>query len=231
MFFEDDEKILIFDEIAECFYNRNFGQLSKTDMELLMFHFYIEKLIKDNSIDDGVIDYKKCSDYLISQELGITQQRVRNLKIKNQLRFPHPFDWKKSLAGIMNNARYDERSGKVQMYIPDPNLFLEIQNFLEESGAFIETQLNKNMLQIRAEYFIDLSLSLEDDGSRKKIIKALKQEFEKSNKNNLAFDEKNIGRSLITAAVDLSSIVTTIAPYFSKTNFIALALSKILLNF
>lgn len=44
--------------------------------------------------------------------------------------------------------------------IPDPNLFYEIQNFLEEQGAYIDKQLNSKLLVIREEYFADLLLPL-----------------------------------------------------------------------
>ena len=83
--FTEKEKCEMFDKIAEKFYNSNFGQTSKADFELLMFNFYIRKIISDNMNSDGTIDYNKCSDYKISKGLGITQQKVRNLKVKNQL--------------------------------------------------------------------------------------------------------------------------------------------------
>ena len=172
--FTNEEKVELFDEIANHFYNSNFGLMSKSDMELLMFHIYIEQIIKQNMNEDGTIDYRNCSDYKISQELGITQQRVRNLKVKNQLRNPIKFDWQRALAGITANARYDKNTGKILMNIPDPNLYIEIQNFLEDQGGYVETQLNSKILQIRAEYYIELVISLEPEESRTKIIKALK---------------------------------------------------------
>ena len=44
--FTDDEKISMFDRIANEFYKSNFGSLSKSEMELIMFDFYIKKMIK-----------------------------------------------------------------------------------------------------------------------------------------------------------------------------------------
>ena len=49
--FNDEEKIELFDEIASQFYNSNFGQLSKRDMELMMFNIYIKKMILERVID------------------------------------------------------------------------------------------------------------------------------------------------------------------------------------
>ena len=184
--FNDEEKIELFDEIISHFYNSNFGQLSKSDIELMMFNIYIKKLISGNLNYDGTIDYKKCSDYKISQDLGITQQKVRNLKVKNQLINPIDYDWKAAFAKLTENARYDKTTGKIVINIPDPNLFIEIQNFIEDQGAYVEKQLNSKILQLRVEYYIDLIVALEPDASRKKIIKELKKIFKEEGKEVLS---------------------------------------------
>ena len=226
--FTPDEKAALFDEIASHFYESNFGQMSKSDIELLMFHFYIEKLIRTNQNSDGTIDYRKCSDYRISQELGITQQRVRNLKVKNQLKNPIEYDWKAALAKLTENARYDKTTGKVTMNIPDPNLYLEIQNFIEEQGAYVEKQLNSKILQLRAEYYIDLVIALEPDESRKKIIKSLKKQFKEAGKEDTEFDENNIGKSLIDATVNVTSIAANLSTIITPQNVVGVALLKLL---
>lgn len=226
--FEPEEKIRLFDEIADCFYNANFGQLSKSDMELMMFRFYIEKMISGNKNADGTIDYRKCSDYKISKDLGITQQRVRNLKVKNQLTHPIDYDWKLAFAKLTENARYDQNTGKVILSIPDPNLALEIQNFIEDSGAYVEKQLNAKLLQIRAEYYIDLVVALEPDQARKKIVKALKKQFAESGKDDALLDERNIGKSLLEGAVEITSIVANISSIISPTNQLWSALCSLL---
>lgn len=81
-FFTPEEKVRYFDEIASHFYVRNFGSISKSNMELLMFKFYLEKLIDSSQRKDGIADYNLCLDYRISTDLGITLQRVHNLKTK-----------------------------------------------------------------------------------------------------------------------------------------------------
>ena len=216
--FDDKEKIAMFDEIAKHFYNANFGQTSKSDFELIMFNFYLKKLVLSNQNIDGTIDYNKCSDYKISKDLGITQQRVRNLKVKNQLVNPIPFDWKKALAKLTENARYDKDTRKIILNIPDPNLYLEIQNFIEENGAYIEKQLNSKILQIRAEYYLDLIIHLESEESQKAIIKKLKSFFKSKEKENTVFDEKEIGKSLMNTTQNLKSIIESIKEIFSPEN-------------
>lgn len=90
----------------------------------------------------------------------------------------------------MKNARYDEKTQRISLNIPDPNLFLEIQNYLEEKGAFIDIQLNRKILQMRAEYFVELSLLLENEENRKEVIKKIRKTLKASEKGNAVFYEK-----------------------------------------
>lgn len=225
--FSDEEKIRNFDEIVSHFYNTNFGQMSKTDMELMMFHFYLEKVIYDNKNVDNTIDYSKCSDYKISKELGITQQKVRNLKVKSQLIYPIEFDWKKSLSALIGNARFDKEKKKIILNIPDPNLYYEIREYIEEKGAYVETQLNSKILQIRIEYFIELMLSFENAESKKEIIKYLKKKVKENDKAEDIFDEKEIAKSLIKCGIELISTLNNITSMLSDSNPIGIALKKI----
>lgn len=228
--FSDEEKAERFDRIASLFYNANFGQASKADIELLMFDIYIKKIISDNENDDGTIDYRKCSDYKISKDLGITQQRVRNLKVKNQLVHPIEFDWKAALATLTCNARYDSNTKKITINIPDPNLFYEIQNFIEEQGAYVEMQLNSKILQIRVEYYIELILAIEPENTRKEVIKLIKSQLKGKNKNELKFDEKDIGRTLINLGIDALSIAESLSDMNSPGAIIWKALKVCLSN-
>lgn len=226
--FNDEEKIELFDEIVSHFYNSNFGQLSKSDMELMMFNIYIKKMISENRNSDGTIDYRCCSDYKISQDLGITQQKVRNLKVKNQLINPIDYDWKAALARLTENARYDKNSGKIVINIPDPNLFIEIQNFIEDQGAYVEKQLNSKILQLRVEYYIDLIVSLEPDVTRKKIIVELKKQIKAEGKDDKLFDDNNIGKSLLETTANITTVAANISSLVSPENLIGVALMKLL---
>ena len=218
------EKAKMFDEITEHYYNRNFGSFSKSDMDLLMFKFFLEKGIGNNVNGDNLLDYNSVSDYEISKKLGITQQRVRTLKIKKQLIYPTEYDWQKSLATLLKNARFDKESQKVILSIPDPNLLIEIQNYVEKHGGYVATQFNRKLLQIRIEYFIELAVLVhENEHTKKEIIKLLKKHIKDSNKNETVFDENNIGKSLLDAGVNITSIVANITTILGADNPIAKA--------
>lgn len=227
--FSIDEKVKAFDDISMLFYNSNFGSASKAEIELLMFHIYLEKLINKLKDKDGLINYKECSDYKISNDLGITQQQVKSLKIKKQLRYPtNDFEWKRSLASLTKYARYDQASHKIEIGIPDPNLYIEIKNYIEEMGGFIDIQLNSKLLKMRAEYYIDLIVSLEDEASRKEIIKELKKQIKKSGKDESQFDEKHIGKSLLETTVNITTIAANISGIISAENLLGKAFVSLL---
>lgn len=170
-----------FDEIAKLFYYRNFSTVSKSEIDLIMFHFYMKALLTKYADENGVLDYDTCSDYEISKQLGITQERVRNLKIKSQARYPEPFDWKKSFQSLEDKIRYDEQKKRIIIPISDPNLYIEIKNYIEENGGYVEVQRSGNYLQIRPEYYLFLLFDSSDEQDRKKILKEVTKKLNKRN--------------------------------------------------
>lgn len=177
--FVDEAKIVAFDKIAEKFYYGNFGSTSKTDVETLMFSLYIEQILEKEK--DNMVAY---SDYSLSKALGITQSKISNLKVRKELQYPYEkFDWKKSFERISENFVYED--GKIKIYIPDKNLYLELKNAIETSGGYVEVQLTNNLLQVRLPYFIDLLVAISDDQDRKKVRKALSKRLGECNNEEL----------------------------------------------
>ena len=46
--FTPEEKAVAFEEISSCYFQRNFGTMSKSDFETLMFSIYIGHCISKN---------------------------------------------------------------------------------------------------------------------------------------------------------------------------------------
>ena len=188
----EPEKAELFDEIAALFYKQNFGMASKSEIELLMFHIYLEKMIQQNINADGTLDYNQCSDYRISRELGITPQRVNNLKLRSHMVHPIEFEWEKSFATLIEHAYYDKERQTVIVSIPDPTLMMKIQEEIELKGGFYEKQLNSKLLQMKACYFVQLMAVVEPEATKGELIKAMKQSFKKQAK-----EERPFGRSSV----------------------------------
>lgn len=227
LFTTDKDKADCFDELCKRFYEHNFGQVSKTDIELLMFHFYITKLnamAKNGNAQN--------TDYAVSKELGISQQKVRNLKTKEFLVYPQKsgWDWKEDFSKLISHATLDEERKMIQMSIEDPNLFNELKNHIEEQGSYVDIQLNSKLFKVRVDQFLDLALSVEDDAKKKEIREGLKKQFDKDKKGNEAFDEKHPFKAIINVAEAAGSIAGLLKPwinFFSPGNDLAQFLTNL----
>jgi len=172
----DKEKAGMFDEIAKNFYASNFGMFSKSQLDLLMFSLFIDKLI------DKEMDF---DDYTMSKLLGILQSSVRSLKKKKQLIYPRDYKWYDSFLKDNQHTTFDGE--KIVICISDPNVYIELQHAIEELGGYTEVQLNPKLLKIPPGYFIELLLRIhaedkklsEDDirELRKALIKQLNERF------------------------------------------------------
>lgn len=198
LFKTDKDKAAAFDMIAEQYYMCNFGAMSKADFDVLMFSIYLDRIL-----DTSESDISSYSDYRLSKLLGITQSRISSLKVKKELKYPYDgFDWKQSFLRLSENARYE--NGKIKINIPDKNLYIEIKNFIESNGGFVETQLSPSLLQISPEYYLDLMYEMVDDADKPKIRKAMEYELNKWKVDTSDFGEhqKTFGTLLKESMVD-----------------------------
>jgi hypothetical protein len=204
LFPDNASKAAAFDEIAEKFYAANFGTMSKTDFETLMFSIYIERILKT-----GEYEFSQYTDYQLSKQLGISQNKVSNLKVRKQLQYPYDFEWRKSFAEITKNARYEDK--KIKIYIPDINLYYEVKNAIEESGGYVDVTLNKTLLQISPEYFFDLLLAISEDvdkdGLRESIRKNLQETCQKNNIDIDFLDDEPFGKKLKDCGIEVIAAV------------------------
>lgn len=192
LFPTESVKAAAFDKIAELFYNCNFGSTTKADIETLMFSIYIERILDEN----GAENFNAYSDYTLSKALCITQSRVSNLKVRKELIYPYKgFDWKKSFELLSKNATFEE--GKIKLYIPDKNLFLEIKNVIEEAGGFVEIQLTHNLLQVKLPYFLDLILAIDGNASRAELIERIKTKTKENGKDVRIMEREPLGKELL----------------------------------
>ena len=181
--FSEKEKAKAFDQIAKAYYFKNFGTMQKSDLDVLMFSIYIEQILSKSESD-----FDSYSDYTLSKELGITQTRVNILKQKKELKYPKKgFDWRESFKKFVDKAIYD--NNKIQIYVPDPNVYLEIKNVIEKGGGIVDVKRNKNVLQISPVDFIQLVVDMSDEGDEKKIQKECIEHFREDAKEKRKIED------------------------------------------
>ncbi len=200
--FDEKSKIEAFDKIAEHFYLANFGTCRKTDMDVLMFSFYIEALIKKG---------KPFDDYTLSRQLGILQPTIRQLKLKKQLYYPVDYSWKEAFKKYAARVRW-EKENNVIISIPDPNVMVELEHFIEEQGGYIDYQLNRKILKLPFGYYIQLLMYVEDiseeDSKKfeKELIKAIKADHRIEEKRRRKI-EQDWKKELTKAGLSLATNV------------------------
>ena len=122
--FDTKDKIAAFDMIANKFFEHNFGQMSKSDIEVMMFSIYIEQCL------DKKMPY---DDYTLAVKLGIPESRVRTLKVKKELQYPYKnFRWKEAFQECIRYAKYDDKKALVKVNITDPNVKREVEHYIDE---------------------------------------------------------------------------------------------------
>lgn len=170
----------------------------------------------------------KNTDYAISKELGISQQRVRNLKVKHNLVYKNPesLDWKAEFSALIKNATLD--GNVIIINVRDPNLFIELKNHVEEQGSYVDIQLNKSIFKIKAEQFLELALSFESEDKKKKIIASLMKKFKNDEKSASKVTELHPFKKAMESIKDFSGITANIISIFSPTNIIANAVKELL---
>ena len=155
MEFKDEEKIRLFDKLDELYFRKNFGSVSKTDLETLVFSEYIECCIRNNVAYD---------DYSLSKELGITQSRIRALKERKELKYPlndDPEWWKTPFVNAIKNAKYDDKNHSIKFIVQDVNVMNEVRHYIEMAGWYDECSLNRKLLSIPLDCFTEICLENE----------------------------------------------------------------------
>ncbi len=150
-----EQKCAFFDELyANCF-EQNFGALSKTDLELLLFKGYTAIRRKSQQPTD---------DYTLSLQLGLTQTKVRSLKERVALRYPETKpQWKQMFLDALKQAKYDERDAHIKLVIEDVTAMAEIRHHLEQLGWYDDWTLNRKLLNLPVACFLELCRDLMED--------------------------------------------------------------------
>lgn len=229
LFDTDKKKADAFDRIAEKYYFNNFGTFSKSEIDLLMFDIYLEQSIINNKLNDDLVDYNAVSDYKMARNLGITPQRIRNLKVKKQYVYPVKFDWKESLANILNDYKnihiVDNKTIKIN--IPDPNLFLAIQEEIEAEGGYLDIQLNSRLLSVPIDNFMIIVKLISREDEYDKICEKVIEKYNSINKENKIEKGLATTKQITSIVKDITGSINDIVSVVTPNNIIIKAISNI----
>ena len=212
MQFTDEEQFRLFNKLNDLYFKKNFGSMSKTDFETLLFSEYVECCI-----DHG----EPFDDYSLSKELGLTQSRIRSLKERKELKYPRNNDpdwWKAPFAQAVKNANYDEKDHYVKFIIQDINVMNETRHFIEESGWYDECSLNKKLLSVPLDCFTEICLDENSignlfNGEEKKAIRKIAKDHSDIKDFVDDFTKDGLKKCLMSASKETICLVLQTLPF------------------
>ena len=172
--FQNEDSFL---EVADLYYNRNFGKNSKSVLDLLMFKIFYKKLEAEKG-------GKAPTEYELSNMLAITPKRVRDYIEKMDLAYPpeHPLPWQEEVRALFKTSSIQQINGKeeIQFFICNARLRNQIEDFLGSNYFATEYTLNKKLIVLRKPALCALVYECCTDSDRDRILQMVEQETEET---------------------------------------------------
>lgn len=160
-----------FMRIAEHYYNKNFGTMTKSELELLMFTILYEKLESDPNLKGPV------SDVSLAFRLGISVQRVDGLIEKMTLKRSEDYlanrPWRQTLSDLIQKkaVTYDESLRSIYIVVNDVLVFYKaVESLKREDIPYQETTKPRGLILSEAA-FAALAYECCDDVTKKNSFK------------------------------------------------------------
>lgn len=209
-----------FRQLAKLYYEGNFGTVQKSEIDLLMFHFFYEEKCRETKDRTG--SYNTVSDYTLAVELGVTPQRVRALREKVELRYPSKdFDWKKEVKSLISAGKIVKDGEFLCFSVPNPRLFHEIENFVEQNKGVVSYDNNGKVMKVMPLAYVEI-LKECTGKDEKQIVAALKENLKDNADLAKALTEKGIVKTISECASFVGNIATvliTVGPLLAKSLF------------
>ena len=186
----DKEKLKSRIEESQLFTNR-FGSFSKDDYEVLMFTVYLDSLTSP------------ARDFEISRDLGITEQKVRSLRVKSQLQYPREINWVEQMRQALEDGSYDD--GMITITLEDPSVRNRIRYEVESKSGTVNLSLNSKQLVLPVESFLILAACAEKDPD--KVLQSLNKKFAGNEEIKGTIQKDKIGKKLFKGVTNIGELL------------------------
>ena len=177
-------------------FTRQFGTFSKSDYEVLMFTIYLDSL-------EGAV-----RDYDISIDLGITESKVRSLRVRSQLLYPKEINWKEELATAIQHGAYDPETKQITVTIEDPSVKNLLKNIIEENFGTVGLSLNSKHLILPIESYLLLAACAEDNYEN--VVKDLNKKLKSHSKDIEKIEKKGIKTRFLKSVPDITALISEV---------------------
>lgn len=122
--------------------NRGFGSMNKNDFEVWIFNYLLQEKLKGKS------------NYDISIELKMPEQKVKRLKYEAGLKYGSPQDtttYAKDFSELLSKVHIKKDGSCVQFVVEDLQLRKYLDSLLKKDGRFSNTSFNTEIVSIDAD--------------------------------------------------------------------------------
>ena len=156
-------------------------------------------------------------DYDLSLQLGITETKVRNLRIKSQLLYQKDIDEAKELAEAISSGRFNPDTREITITIENPSVRNSIKNTVESSNHNVGISLNSKQLILPVESIVILAILL--DESKDDLLERIRTKFNKETVDISKIEKGNYKDRFfknISSINEITSVCNSIVPFFTN---------------
>lgn len=130
------------DNVIDRYLTRGFGSMNKNEFEVWIFNYLLSNRLKGKS------------NYDISIELRIPEQKVKRLKYEAGLKYGSLRDteaYASAFAALLSRAQLKKDGSCVQFVVEDLQLRKYLDSLLKKDGRFSNTSFNTEIVSIDAD--------------------------------------------------------------------------------
>lgn len=178
-------------EFMEAYLQNGFGRMSKTEIDILIFHLLSDEV------------FSSFSNYELSRVLKISGTKVANLKYEASLRYSKYDDdtLKDEFAKIVDRSKFKVDKDKITFCIENKLVRSYIDDQLKLAGSFSDTSFNRELVTIHSDMLLELLKQLYGEDKVIKLENLLKPQksgcLKKLLKNCLSGATKEVGEQCI----------------------------------
>lgn len=187
--FKNEEDFI---EVASHFYLKNFGTMTKSEIELMMFTILYKKLKSTGEV----------SDVSLAFSLGISVKRVNALIEKMIVKMSEEelseIQWRQKLSILIQKktVSYDSSNSRFSITINDFVVFYNAIQILKEYEVFYEEISSPQGLILSEEAFLVLAYISCDDVEKKKPLEEVLEKHNPGCDINTLINGKSFGQKL-----------------------------------
>ena len=182
-------------------FTRRFGSFSKADYEVLMFTIF------QDSLEHPLRDYD------ISVALGITESKVRNLRVKSQLLYPKTIEWTEELQKSIEHSYYDKGQQQITVTFENPSVQSLIKNMVEEKCGVVWLSLNAKQIVLPLESFLLLAAFAEKDEDV--VLSNLQGAVQRETGKTAIIEKERFKDRFLRGIPDLAAFISSLLSIYS----------------